>query len=116
MSILPDELTSKTFPCPKCRNYISAVAATCSSCGPAITDEIRSEALAREETVKKEITRSRGRNTAVIGFVLFLFGISQFIFPIVSSQKNGTATPCLVLFLISSESEYCSTGCEIIFG
>jgi hypothetical protein len=98
MSIIPEELKTQSFPCPKCGQFINDEMPTCRYCKVEISSDERSTAAANAIYEKKAASISSQKRTLVFGVVVLLASIANLIVPIVDFSLNyadGSKIPCL---------------------
>jgi hypothetical protein len=89
MNLIPDELKTQTFPCPKCGRYISSEVDACKFCSMSITSEMKNLAIAKELNEKKNINLNRHKNTMIVGVGSLVIGIFMIISPVIEINLSG---------------------------
>lgn len=100
MGLLPDELKTQIFPCPSCGHYVNDEVNTCKHCGTAITDGMRTEAIAKERAERKKAHVGAEKQTIVTGLVILGIGVINLLAPIFDlfldySSSFGFRVPCI---------------------
>lgn len=98
MSIIPEELKTQSFPCPKCGQFINNEMPTCRYCKAEITADERSTAAANAIYEKKVASIASQKRTLAFGAIVLLASIANLIVPMVDlslTYADGSKIPCL---------------------
>jgi hypothetical protein len=103
MSFLPDELKTQMFPCPSCGHYVNDEIYVCKHCGVNLTDEMRSEAISKENAERKKSFLGAEKQILATGIAILGFGVFNLIFQFIDfglNYSSGVRIPCFSLIAI----------------
>jgi len=97
VGLIPDELKTRQFRCPKCGQYINTDSDTCRYCSALLTDEDRNAALGIEREERRVASLATRRNTLIMGSMLLIGGIGNALAPVFDFNLfyGQTRVPCL---------------------
>ena len=103
MSLIPDELKTRRFPCPNCGKYISDETEFCGHCNFRIDVDSRSKAIEGETAAIRDARIASEKRTLIIGGAILgagLFNLFAGVFEFRLNYTSGLQIPCISIIAI----------------
>ena|SRR5215203_4243613 len=102
MSLIPEELKTRYFPCPNCGQVLADDVSTCRYCSFEIPESIRIGAVEQESKRNKDLRLASHRNMMVIGAVFCIAGLGMVALPFLDLllQERLINFSCLSPFVL----------------